>query len=43
MVGVGPLLPSGLAPPADVFGDDNDDDDDEDKVDLDWRVRGPDL
>ena len=42
MVGVGPLLPSGLAPPADVFGDDNDDDD-EDKVDLGRRVRGPDL
>ena len=40
MVGVGPLLPGGLAPPADVFGDD---DDDEDKVDLGRRVRGPDL
>ena len=38
-----PLLPSGLAPPADVSGDGNDDGDDEDKVDLDWRVRGPDL
>ena len=34
-----PLLPSGLAPPADVFGDG----DDEDKVGLDWRVRGPDI
>lgn len=38
-----PLLPSGLAPPADVSGDGNDDVDDEGKVDLDWMVRGPDI
>jgi hypothetical protein len=42
MVGLGPLLPSGLAPPVDVLEGDIDDDD-EDKVEVGWRVRGPDL
>ena len=39
---MGPLLPGGLAPPADVLEDDIDDDD-EDKVEIGRRVRGPDL
>ena len=42
MVGVGPLLPSGLAPPVDVLEDDIDGDDDN-KVEVGWRVQGPDL